>query len=82
MKILYKIMIIYKIFVIKDFVTAKDNHFVERFFYLDNKCKMEWLEKRCFEIESGEHCIYLIDDNDLELEIFGGSLNPIIGWQS
>lgn len=71
------------VFVIKDFVTAKDKHFIEQFFHLDNKCEVERLKNNCLEIRNGEYYIYLLTGtSDLEFELFKGSSDPIIGWQS
>ncbi len=70
------------VFVIKEFITAKDRHLTEQFFHLDNKCEVERLENNCLEIRSEKYYIYLIGNRGLEFELFRGSLDPIIGWQS
>jgi len=71
------------VFVIEDFLKAKDKHFLEQFFHLDEACKVGKLAKNCLEIKSKSYYCYLLNDSiDLEFDLLKGSSDPILGWQS
>jgi len=72
-----------EVFIIEDFLKAKDKHFLEQFFHLDKECEVEKLAKNCLEIKSKGYYCYLLNDNEnWEFNLLRGSTDPILGWQS
>ena len=71
-----------KIFEIKDKIISKKKHRVEQFFHISKECSVENIGHNEWRIDNLDKSIVLKMDEKLEVGLYQGSLNPILGWES